>query len=338
MPIVENTLIRFGLNGIDLKDVLFLTGTGISAPDPTAFFLGRELHRTVLENFTKLSQAEISTVLANVPFEKSCEAINAAFQGHSLSTFVNVFWNMISELFIWRENEAWTQPNELHAYFREHVRQGGKHITANLDQFIEKEELFHSVRTTKGFESGIPYHEDEGLLYKFHGDFTRDSEGGQGFVIGAIGNGFTNAVQTVWDRLLAKAKLVVVCGYGGVDCYDVTPYFRSKAPGAFDGCILWTSYDDAPLSQITTTGSADIDIIVSRFRQAAVLKGRSGDVLNALPLALPRIYSMTRTGLVSRQYTECVAKTVAQYSAHSSDFENFKQISGTAILNLPHGP
>ena len=74
---------------------------------------------------------------------------------------------MMSELFIFRANEGWKQPNELHAYFREHVRQGGKHITANLDQFIELEELYYSVRTTKQFEDGVPYHEEEGLLYKF---------------------------------------------------------------------------------------------------------------------------------------------------------------------------
>jgi hypothetical protein len=90
MPIITDALNRIRLNHVDLKDVLFLTGNGISAPNPTSFFLGREAHAAILENFTTLSATERSQVLAGIPFEKSCDAIQRTFQGHPAGAFVNV--------------------------------------------------------------------------------------------------------------------------------------------------------------------------------------------------------------------------------------------------------
>lgn len=334
MAIVNDTLSSFGLKKVEVPDVLFLTGAGISAPDPTRFFLGAELHKMVLENFTSLTPPEISAVLAKVPFERSCECIENVFRTHQSSAFVGVFWNLMSELFLWRPTEPWKQPNDLHGYFREHIRQGGSHITANLDQFIEINSLRHSVRTTKMFDDRIPLRDGEGLLYKFHGDFERDFEGDQGFVYSAIANGFSNTVQGYWDKLLDRPKVVVVCGYSGSDIYDVTPYFRSKPDASFESCIIWVKHGGPPIQRLAAAGPPDADMILSKFREKAVLVGRTGDVLNDVLPGLPRVNIMSRTDPVRGEYTTAFTHTVQAYSTQFADFNDFKRRAGTAITTV----
>jgi len=344
MGLVTDTLNSFGLNRVGVRDVLFLTGAGISAPEPTRFFLGRDLHRIVLENFTNLTVPEIDNVLTKVPFERSCECIDQAFRRHKLSAFVGVFWNLMSELFLWRPQNLWKQPNQLHSYFREHIHQGGSHITANLDQFIELDALFHFVRTTKIFDDDTPLRDEEGILYKFHGDFTKDAEGEQGFVFSAIENGFSNTVQGCWDALLNRTRVVVVCGYSGSDIYDVTPYFRSKPNAHFNSCIIWVKHGGPPMRRLTGAGSPDPDMILSKFRERAVLAGRAGDVLNELLPALPRVtYPLKHRliaflvrlhliGSVRAGYTQTFKNSVESYRREYADFDAFKRMAGAEVL------
>jgi len=331
MAIVTDTLNGFGLNRVDVRDVLFLTGAGISAPDPTRFFLGAALHKMVLENFTNLTPTEINAVVGKVPFEKSCECIENVFKTHRLSAFVQVFWNLMSEMFLWRRENHWKQPNELHAFFREHIRQGGCHITANLDQFIETDMLYHAIRTTYMFDDGIPLRNGEGILYKFHGDFERDFAGGQGFVYSAIANGFSDTVKGYWDTLLDRVKVVVVCGYSGSDIFDVIPYFRLKATAHFRSSIIWVKHGTGTLSRLTGVVSPDIDMILSKFTAMAVLSGKAGDVLNDVLPTLPRVNIMTSTGPVCADYTETFTRTVDDYSTQYADFADFKQRAGAQI-------
>jgi hypothetical protein len=344
MGIVTDTLNSFGLNRVGVRDVLFLTGAGISAPEPTRFFLGKDLHRIVLENFTNLTVPEIDRVLTKVPFERSCECIDQAFRGHKLSAFVGVFWNLMSELCLWRPQDRWKEPNQLHRYFREHIRQGGSHITANLDQFIELDDLGHLVRTTRMFDDGTPLRDEEGILYKFHGDFERDAEGEQGFVFSAISNDFSNTVQGCWDALLGRARVVVVCGYSGSDIYDVTPYFGSKPNAHFNSCIIWVKHGGPPIQRLAAAGSPDVDMILSKFREMAVLAGRAGDVLNELLPALPPVtyplkyrviallVRLHLIGSVRAGYTQTFTNSVELYRRQYADFDAFKRMAGAEVL------
>jgi hypothetical protein len=331
---MRTALKHLGINRLNLREVLFITGAGISAPDPTQFPLGAELHRSILQRFTNLLEPRINQALHEVPFEASCGAIRDVFRRHPLSHDVDIFWNLVSELFIWRREEAWKQPNELHAHFREHIRNGGIHITANLDQFIEGDELVHSVVTTTSIEEELANLDEQGVLYKFHGDCTRDGVGEQGFELAPIQNGFSPRVQHAWDTLLNRARLVMVCGYGGLDRYDVNPYFSTKAKASFGASILWLAYGDQPLSPLTSSGSPDIDSILSKFKKSFLLKGRSGDALNELGLGLPEIRTMTRTGSYRGEYNLVLDNTLAQYRATFADLDDYKRTAGDGIVRM----
>jgi hypothetical protein len=104
---VNDAINDLGLKIVSPGEVLFLTGAGISAPDPTKFPLGNELHTLFLQEFTPLSATEISNVVNKLPFEATCQSLLGTFSGHSSSQFVNIFWNLVSELFTWRAENNW---------------------------------------------------------------------------------------------------------------------------------------------------------------------------------------------------------------------------------------
>jgi len=112
MSTVTDALQDLGLPSPNARDILFLTGAGISVPDPTAFPLGRELYQMVLDDFSSLSPGDSSRALSAIPFEHSCEIIGNVFRTHPSHDFANVFWELVSELIIWRPNEPWKQSND----------------------------------------------------------------------------------------------------------------------------------------------------------------------------------------------------------------------------------
>lgn len=57
------------------SDILFFTGSGISAADPCAFPLGKELHRILLQYYTDMTNLEIDDYLYQnlVSFDKTVD-------------------------------------------------------------------------------------------------------------------------------------------------------------------------------------------------------------------------------------------------------------------------
>lgn len=119
IPVLQ-VLDRFGIGILEPKEILYVTGAGISAPAPTAFPLGGELYELLLRQFSDLSDSEITSVTSpnpSLPFEMSCQRISDTFAAHGLSNNVDILWSLVSELFTWRNGKSWKQANDLHAFF-----------------------------------------------------------------------------------------------------------------------------------------------------------------------------------------------------------------------------
>lgn len=335
-PALQTVLGSFGIHSLAPSDVVFLSGAGISVPSPTEYPQGWELHNLLLQVFTDLDDVEIPTATALIPFEVACQTIGDVYSHSSLSATVNVFWNLVAELFTYRQEDTWKRPNDLHAYFRAHLRSGGTHITANIDQYIELNEVEHFVRTTRGFEDGQQIDPINPTLYKFHGDCTVDFIGEQGFQFNAIRHGFSPAVHAVWNTLLSRAKLVVVCGYSGCDKFDVLSFFRAKPMKSIDCCALWLKHSDAAILQVVgNLGNPEGDMMLSRFRKGAVVEGLTGVALNELLPGMPRILEMRRLGRTyAREIRGLLEGAVASYAAGVADFGSLKNVAGTAIRGM----
>jgi hypothetical protein len=333
---LQTVLAHFGIVAPAPRDVVFLTGAGISAPSPTDYPLGSELHELLLSAFTDLDRADVATASSGIPFEVTCQIMGDTFSKSTLSLSVDVFWNLVSQLFIF--DDRWMQSNDLHAYFRSHLRAGGTHLTANIDQFLELDELSHLVRTTRGFDAGDLIDQFNPTLYKFHGDCNRDFIGEQGFQFNAIARGFSPIVQKVWDDLLSKASLVVFCGYGGVDQFDVVPYFAAKPAMSINCSALWLQHADQVPVQMGSVGHMPADMMLSKFRLSSVIKGLAGFVLNELLPTMPQIAQMRRIGGYRNEVRQLVQQSVALYAASSKDFDLLKQAAGAAIRIILRPP
>lgn len=248
-PETADLVRRWGLPELKPARVLFLTGAGISGPPPTSFPLGRRVHEIVLANYSSLTQSEVCT-LARVDkwtLERTCDVVFQAYQEWQPDAHVNWFWNLLSETFIYRRGVAWAKPNDMHAYFRKHVEEGGRHFTANLDQFIELDTMPYSVLTTQRLEStDVPVPAENvvsvPMLYKFHGDCNVDEVHLQGVLHRVIRDGFQDNTKRYWSGVLNSVDLVVVCGYGGFDTFDVNRYFGELNEGAFKAKAVWIRF------------------------------------------------------------------------------------------------
>lgn len=296
---VEKLIGRWRLRDLPASKVLFLTGAGISNPPPTSFLLGNQLHRLLISTFSTLSPGEIGALLSlnTWTFERTCDVIFEEYQAWQPTGVVNWFWNLLSEIFIYRPHDAWKQPNDFHAYFRRHVELGGRHFTANLDQFIELDSMPYHVLTTAMLEStDVPLNVEnvigEPKIYKFHGDCTVDGAHLQGVLHSVIRDGFQANTRQYWSEILRSVGLVCVCGYGGLDRFDVNRYFEELGEGHFDAKVVWISYahdrelEIVPNTQLHPAAS----MMLSRFSESVVLRGEPDELLNALfPGSVPLI-------------------------------------------------
>jgi hypothetical protein len=145
-------------------------------------------------------------------------------------------------------------------------------------------------------------------------------------------------VQKVWDDLLSKASLVVFCGYGGVDQFDVVPYFAAKPAMSINCNALWLQHADQVPVQMGSVGHMPADMMLSKFRLSGVIKGLAGFVLNELLPTMPQIAQMRRIGGYRNEVRQLVQRSAALYAASSKDFDLLKQAAGAAIRIILRTP
>jgi len=275
--------------GNEPKDILFFTGAGISAPDPCSFPLGQELHRILLQYYTDMTSWEIEGFLNQnlIPFEKTVEII---LEEYGNLDYQNRGFSLFTEIFIYRNDEAtWKVDNDYHKYFRSHIQKGGKHFTVNLDQFIELDGQGRIIQLTANDiddENGafnIENFDHSGFLFKIHGDSNLDPVGLQGFLHSVIKNGFSDQVQNFFDRQVEQVKTVIFVGYGGVDQFDITPYFESK-PNCFfkNTTALWINYSRENEISTSENLSQSQQTILSKFSDWACVQCSPETILNYL--------------------------------------------------------
>lgn len=284
------------------KDILFFTGTGISNPDPCAFPLGDELHKILLHYYTDMTDLEINDFLINddASFEKTVSTILNSF---GQLDDQNRPFHLLSDIFIYRDTDYFKQENDYHKFFRDHIQKGGKHFTVNLDQFIELDDSGRiDFFTSSQIENNSSNHNGNGFLYKIHGD-PLDIVGQQGFLIEVIKNGFSTNMQDFFDKQINQVKTVVFVGYGGVDKYDITPYFEKKSNCFFNNTsALWINYCKNDQIVISEKLSSAQQTILSKFNSWLAVDSSPELILNKLFNDGPEIQNAHRANGYKKEY------------------------------------
>lgn len=277
------------------SDILFFTGAGISAPDPCGFPLGKELHYLILLYCTDMARWEVEEFTRKnlILFEETVEII---IETYGKINFNNKIFDLINNLFVYEPLSEWKEINNYHKFFRRHIEKGGKHFTVNLDQFIEldiisldsgvKEIITITANTVNNKNGSFNKNNftKACYLFKIHGDPNEDELGIQGFLQRPIEYGFSPEVKDFFDTQLNEVKVVIFVGYGGVDIFDITPYFESKPNGFFKKTTaLWIDYSsqNEDLSEVKELRPEQC-LILSKFKDAVCIKGRPDVLLNQL--------------------------------------------------------
>lgn len=178
---------------LQVNEVLFFSGAGISVPPPANFPLGNELHRMLLEYAEKRNKKDAENLSKSLIFEETVSRLSKLYEDlNGMNIFLHIFSNVF-EVRADEDPKSITahllnhKPNEYHKYFNWHIKNGGKHFTVNIDQFIEiLGSLQFNIRTKEYIDellmNSINLSDTSGYLLKLHGDVNRDEWGTQGYL------------------------------------------------------------------------------------------------------------------------------------------------------------
>lgn len=209
------------------SELLFWTGAGISRPAPACAPAGAAMTEALLERYFEPGTLETiqhyyrvldvedlnSGLLRTLPrFETVLQIVADEYGPEELMTALSPI--------------AAGQPNDNHLLFAAHLEGGGRHITANFDDYIEQ-------------AGASP---NAAQLLHFHGVL---GEPRLGATIGNIEQGLLAARAEIITNWLQEAQLLVVCGYSGSDYFDIDPLLASFRPAQLRGLtIVWVDHAD----------------------------------------------------------------------------------------------
>jgi hypothetical protein len=199
-----------GLANVEPQAVVFWSGAGISNDAPTCAPLGGGLTvRALGYAFEPCCLERIRDYYAALRVKREYPRLETVLDVVHRIVGADALADVLSDM-------RRPHPNDVHAFFAHHLDAGGRQITANFDDCIERS---RAVPTT-----------DE--LIHFHGSFAVDPCGASlGATLGNIQGGFPPALaEQLRTTLTAPAvEAIVFVGYSGYDAFDVAPFLRSLA-------------------------------------------------------------------------------------------------------------
>lgn len=259
-------LLEEHLGDVQPSQAVCLTGAGVSANPPTNLPLGFGLTQRVFEQFFEPGALEV--VLAyhealglrspspcasesTVRLPRLEMVLGVAARVHGTRRALRVLDDLRT-----------ARPNPLHAFFAGHLVQGGRHITANFDMYIE-------ATLPANFDSSD-------VLWHFHGSVgSADTADSLGATLAAIEKGFDGDEEARLHQFLTAGDVLLVFGYSGSDLFDVDPAVAKLPSSALRGKrVLWFTdasvlsasrfpgrRRDPPLTSLLAEAGANVSIV-----------------------------------------------------------------------------
>ncbi|HUW88722.1 MAG TPA: hypothetical protein VMW30_10195 [Candidatus Paceibacterota bacterium] len=256
------------------RNVLFWSGAGISHDTPTNGPLGRDLTERAMKHFmtddTGQEIAKLYTELGvrNANFRPRLETVlDALTDVYGLAGLENVLSDLVD-----------AKPNTNHAFFAQHLRVGGQHITANFDSCIERAGL---EQENDELNRVVHIHESVG------GNRDLSSLGAR---LHIIENGFPETLVQTLDSVLGSDGIstIVFLGYSGSDFFDATPYLLSHLDLLEGKKIVWHDYQEDTSSSSPKQEQAPGTLLGELLRNGVrveVISGTLWDFLSRLSVA-----------------------------------------------------
>ncbi|MHA1267951.1 MAG: SIR2 family protein [Candidatus Helarchaeota archaeon] len=216
---------------INPEEITFWTGSGISKQFPTDLPTGNLLLELCMNSFMPqgtfnllrnfFSKGKFKDSYGNIKTFPRLELVIEDIVGVlGYKTFNYFSFMKIPHQYL----------NLYHLFFANHINRGGTHFTMNFDNGIEtslrntKNKILNGSTDAKCFQS---------KLVKLHGTITeKQLYENLGITLKNVTKGFSENNANNILNALTKSKILCFIGYGGVDSFDVTPFFHSYVGNA----------------------------------------------------------------------------------------------------------
>ena len=138
-------------------------------------------------------------------------------------------------------NFALVEPCLYHYRLAELSRAGSVVVTANFDNGIEKALGVDSRIVERKYGTPAVSNGCGGYIYHFHGIAT-DKPDNLRATISSMSKGLDDDFQDYIKELFLKGYDIVFIGYGGVDFFDVEPFFKEMEEGSYSGKAIYLQY------------------------------------------------------------------------------------------------
>jgi len=133
------------------------------------------------------------------------------------------------------------EPCLYHYRLADLARAGAVVVTANYDDGIEKALNVESNSPETSYGTRAVSNGCGGYIYHFHGIATDPPES-LGATINSVSKGLHEEFQRYIKSLFEKGYNIVFIGYGGVDFFDVKPFFESLESKKYTGKAIYLQY------------------------------------------------------------------------------------------------
>jgi hypothetical protein len=292
--------------GMTPQSVVVLSGAGVFVDGPASLPDGQELTRRVFDAF--FAAGALEAVVRQHEDVGWLQVESCPRRGHPvrprlprletvLGVAAQVYGDYAVPAVLADAQDA--PPNRLHAFFAGHLARGGRHLTANFDDCIERAADQHH----QGWRLA-------GRLHHFHGCVADDSSGSSlGATLRRVEGGFDSSETAAFTSMLPADGVLLVVGYSGSDFFDVDQVIAALAPDAMAKVrVVWICHSDhnwhlidpaavgvPPLARLLRQAGARIEMACGPTGELADELARQWGMADTWPAAARNL----RTPLVS---------------------------------------
>lgn len=133
------------------------------------------------------------------------------------------------------------EPCLAHYRIADLVKRGAVFVTTNFDNGVEKALHLDSSKIVKHYHTDAISDGHGGYIYHIHGIAT-DNPNNLGTTIFSLSKGLSEDFQEYLKSLFLLGYDILFIGYGGVDFFDVEPFFKSLRSQQYTGKAVYLKY------------------------------------------------------------------------------------------------
>jgi len=178
---------------------------------------------------------------------------------------------------------AMVKPCIYHYRLADLAKAGAVMITANFDTGIENALGVDATKVERKYNTPAIYNGYGNYIFHFHGVAT-DDPNNFGATINNMSKGLDEDFENHIKSLFENGYNVVFVGYGGVDFFDVEPFFRGLDKGNYTGKAIYLQYCNGVKDAEDKRKERDktYDYLLKPFQNQCVVYGDTEDFFQAL--------------------------------------------------------